>query len=328
MKALRHLPWQTLMAFSALLVLLFASYLLSDDFFKPRNIFNVLRQVSYTGTIAIGMTFVIVAAGIDLSVGSMTALVGILSFMALNRLYGYEGAPTSEGMAVMVYVALNMLLGTLLGAINGALVTMGRIAAFVATLGTMSIFRSLTTYSSDAMEVASSSELLYQIGGGKMAWVSDVNWHIPYPVISFSVLIVLGHVLLHKTAVGRHLCAVGSNEEVARFSAISVKKTQFLTYVISGFCVGVTALMLGSRMGAISPGDTGHFYELDAIAAVVIGGTSLSGGKGTVVGTAIGALILGIINNMMNLMDVSPYLQGTVKGGVILLAVLAQYKKK
>jgi ribose transport system permease protein len=321
MDLIKKCPWQKCAPLIALLLLVFISAMMSETFLNPRNITNVLRQVSYTGVIAVGMTFVIIAAGIDLSVGSMMALVGIISFMTLNNFYGMEETQMSESRAIAIYVGLNLILGLLFGALNGLLVTVGRIAAFIATLGTMSIYRSMTTFVSDAQEISNDSDLLYEIGGGYF-------FGIPNPVISFFVLVVFGHIILNNTAFGRHVCAVGSNEEVARFSAISVKKTKFMTYVIAGFCVGLSALMLGSRLGAISPGDTGHFYELDAIAAVVIGGTALSGGKGTIIGTAIGAIILGVIDNMLNLMDVSPYLQGSVKGSVILMAVLAQYKKK
>ncbi len=317
----QKIPWKKLFPVLALALLLLICGLLSDSFLNPRNLSNVLRQVSYTGTIALGMTFVIVAAGIDLSVGSMTAFIGILTLMALNALLSGDNPFLSEGMAVSLAVVLSLVLGLTFGAINSMLITVGRITAFIATLGTMSIFRSLTTYVSDAQEISCGSELLYDIGGGYFLG-------LPIPVLCFLALTAIGHLLLHHTPFGRHVCALGSNEEVARFSAIRVQRVRFLTYLISGACVGISSLMLASRLGAVSPGDTGHFYELDAIAAVVIGGTPLSGGRGSILGTAIGAILLGVIDNMLNLMDVSPYLQGSVKGGVILVAVMVHYKKK
>jgi ribose transport system permease protein len=146
-------------------------------------------------------------------------------------------------------------------------------------------------------------------------------------VLIFLGLALFFHILLNNTAFGRHVCAVGANQQVAIYSAIKVRWITFMTFVITGFTVGVTAVLLSSRLNSVSPGDAGIFYELDAIAAVVIGGTQLSGGKGTIWGTVIGAVILGIINNMLNMLGVSPYLQGTVKGFVILIAVLAQYKR-
>ena len=296
----------------ALIVLVLLSALASEHFLKFRNITNILRQVSYTGTIALGMTFVIVAAGIDLSVGSMVAFVGVLAIYLMNYLGG-------DGFAVCVAVFAALSVGSLCGALNGFIVTKGRITSFIATLATMSIFRSLTLYISEAGEVISHNDLYPEIGGGYFM-------NIPYPVIIFLGLAFLFHILLNNTAFGRHVCAVGANQQVAIYSAIKVKWITFMTFVITGFTVGVTAILLSSRLNSVSPGDAGIFYELDAIAAVVIGGTPLSGGKGTIWGTVIGAIILGIINNMLNMLGVSPYLQGTVKGLIILIAVFAQYK--
>jgi len=296
----------------ALLVLILLSALASEHFLKFRNITNILRQVSYTGTIALGMTFVIVAAGIDLSVGSMVAFVGVITIYLMNYLGG-------DGFAVAVAVFTALVAGSLCGALNGFIVTKGRITSFIATLATMSIFRSLTLYISEAGEVISDNDIYPEIGGGYFM-------SIPYPVIIFLGLALFFHILLNNTAFGRHVCAVGANQQVAVYSAIKVKWITFMTFVITGFTVGVTAVLLSSRLNSVSPGDAGIFYELDAIAAVVIGGTPLAGGKGTIWGTVIGAIILGIINNMLNMLGISPYLQGTVKGLIILIAVFAQYK--
>jgi ribose transport system permease protein len=284
----------------------------SEHFLKFRNITNILRQVSYTGIIALGMTFVIVAGGIDLSVGSMVALVGVLTIFLMNSLGG-------SAFAVGVAVLAALLIGSMLGLVNGLIITRGKITSFVATLATMSIFRSLTLYISEAGEVISQNDIYPEIGGGYLL-------SIPYPVLIFLVLAFFFHVLLNNTAFGRHVCAVGANKQVAVYSAIKVRWISFMTFVITGFTVSVSSVLLSSRLNSISPGDAGIFYELDAIAAVVIGGTPLSGGKGTIWGTVIGAIILGIINNMLNMLGVSPYLQGTVKGVIILIAVLAQYK--
>lgn len=297
----------------ALIVLLVASSLASEYFLNTRNLTNILRQVSYTGIIAIGVTFVIIGGGIDLSVGSMVALVGVLLLFVLNAV----GDPV---LAVMVGMSAALVVGALFGLVNGLLVTRGRIAAFIATLATMSIYRSLALYLTDAGEVVSNNAIFPDIGGGY--WLG-----IPIPVWAFFALALIGHVLLFHTPYGRHLCAVGSNEQVARYSGIRVRTVVLLSFVIAGVCVGLAAIMLSSRLNSISPSDAGVLYELDAIAAVVIGGTSLAGGRGSIWGTVIGALILGIINNMLNLLGVSPYLQGLVKGVVILIAVLMQYKR-
>ncbi|MFQ3230079.1 ABC transporter permease [Reinekea sp.] len=296
----------------ALLILIAFSAFASEHFLVPRNITNVLRQVSYTGIIALGMTFVIIAGGIDLSVGSMVALVGTLTILLVNWL-GDGWWPVVLAMSAAVVI------GGGLGAINGVVITRGRVAAFIATLATMSIFRSITLYISDAGEVVSTNSNYADIGGGYFLG-------IPFPVWTFLILAVGFHILLKHTAYGRHVCAVGSNSKVASYSAINVRRVYFVTFVIAGATVGIASVLLTSRLNSVSPSDAGLFYELDAIAAVVIGGTALSGGRGTIWGTVIGAIILGIINNMLNLLGVSPYLQGTVKGLVILIAVLAQFK--
>ncbi len=300
--------------FIALVLLFIFSSLASEYFLNFRNITNILRQSSYTGIIALGLTFVIISGGIDLSVGSMVALVGGLAIMSLNHFGGGAGA-------IVIAFAVALALGAAAGAVNGVFVTKGRIAPFIATLGTMSIFRSLTLYISNAGEVRSQSELFPAIGSGYFIG-------IPIPVWIFFGLAVIFHILLNNTRFGRYVCAVGANEKVAEYSAIKINFVKFMTYVLTGAAVGVTSIMLSSRLNSLSSSNAGVFYELDAIAAVVIGGTSLSGGAGSIIGTVIGAIILGMINNMLNMLGVSPYLQGTVKGLVIIFAVLVQYKRR
>nr|WP_163500350.1 ABC transporter permease [Halomonas socia] len=314
-QGLRKIPLNaSILAPLVALILLFAvSSLASEYFLNARNISNVLRQVSYTGIIAIGMTFVIIAGGIDLSVGSMVALVGVIVLYVVNTI-------SDPVQAVILAMLAAIMAGALFGLFNGLMVTRGRIAAFVVTLASMSIFRSLALYFTDAAEVSTRNPIFSNVGGGFFL-------SIPIPVWVFFGLAIVAHVLLFHTAYGRHVCAVGANPQVARYSGIRVERIVLSTFVIAGLCVGLSAIMLTSRLNSVSPSDAGYFYELDAIAAVVIGGTALSGGRGTVWGTVIGALILGIINNMLNLTGVSPYLQGLVKGAVILLAVLLQYKR-
>ncbi|MGB3385666.1 MAG: ABC transporter permease [Marinomonas sp.] len=309
---LKQLNMAAYAPFIALLLLILFSSIASESFLMPRNITNVLRQVSYTGIIALGMTFVIIAGGIDLSVGSMVAVVGVLTIMIIN---GAGDGWWAVAMAISSAIAL----GGVFGALNGLIVTRGKVASFIATLATMSIFRSMALYTSDAGEMVSENSHFSDIGGGYL-------WGIPYPVWVFLLLAIIFHVLLKHSAFGRHVCAVGSNAKVASYSAIKVRWVYFMTFVIAGASVGISAVLLASRLNSISPSDAGIFYELDAIAAVVIGGTALSGGKGTIWGTVIGVIILGIINNMLNLMGISPYLQGMVKGLVILTAVLVQFK--
>jgi len=295
----------------ALAVLFVISAVASPYFLKIQNLHNILRQVSYTGIIALGMTFVIIGGGIDLSVGSLSAMAGGVAILAMNAL------GTNAGIPLAIVVALG--LGAAGGAFNGILITRFRIAPFVVTLGTMSIFRSLALYFIDAGEYRSMVYDYRLIGSGKFLGIF-------IPVWIFLGLAVVLQVVLNNTRFGRYVLAVGSNERVARYSAIKVNWIRFVTYLIVGSTVGVTAMLFGSRLNAVSSSNMGLFYELDAIAAVVIGGTSMSGGAGTVLGTVLGAVILGIINNMLNMLGVSPYLQGTVKGLVIIFAVLLQYK--
>lgn len=296
----------------ALLVLVILSSLASPYFLQVQNLLNILRQVSYTGIVALGMTFVIIAGGIDLSVGSMMALVGAAAILTLNRTGGDTGSIVLAALAALAA-------GTVLGFLNGLGVTKGRIAPFIVTLGTMAIFRSLTLYVADAGEIRSVSMTYGEIGMSGFL-------RVPTPVWVWLFLAVALNVLLNDTRYGRHVCAVGSNERVAQYAAIPVDRVRLGTYVITGLMVGVSAVLLSSRLNSLSSSGFGRDYELDTIAAVIIGGTPMTGGRGSIWGTVVGAIILGIINNMLNMLGVSPYLQGTVKGAVIIAAVLMQRK--
>lgn len=298
----------------ALVVLFIISAFASPYFLKPQNLLNILRQVSYTGIIALGMTFIIIGGGIDLSVGSMTALVGGIIIIALNYFGGGY-------IAIFLAILVGILIGVLSGAVNGLLVTKGKVAPFIATLGTMAIFRSITLYLANAGEFRSHSSIFPNLGMGSFLG-------IPIPIWIFLGLAAIMSIILNKTAYGRHVCAVGSNEKASKYAAIKVKNIKLYSYLITGFTVAVSSLLLSSRLNSISSSNAGNAFELDAIAAVVIGGTSMNGGSGTIIGTVIGAVILGIINNMLNMIGVSPYLQGLVKGIVIIGAVFIQRKRK
>lgn len=302
----------------ALIVLTILSSFMSPYFLKVQNLVNIVRQVSYTGIIGLGMTFVIISAGIDLSVGSVLAFTGALVILAMNALLPIV---RSEALALGLGVLVGVVVGACAGAFNGLMITRGRIAPFIVTLGTMAIFRSLTLYIGDAGEIQSHNALYGAFGMGSVLGV-------PIPVIVFLGIALVLHLVLNSTRYGRYLCAVGSNQRVALFSAIDVDRIRFYAYTLTGALVGVSAVLLGSRFNAVSTSNMGLAFELDAIAAVIIGGTAMSGGRGTVWGTVWGALILGIINNMMNMVGVSPYLQGTVKGLVIIVAVYVQRQKQ
>lgn len=305
---MKRLNLEKLGPWIALAVLVVVSALTSEHFLKPQNLLNILRQVSYTGIIALGMTFIIIAGGIDLSVGSAVALVGCATMLALNQ----------YGVAVAVAVALGA--GIVAGALNGAVITVGRVAPFIVTLGTMAIFRSLALYVSKAGEFRSENAVFESFGAGVLLGV-------PVPVWIHLGLAGVFAVVLNRTPFGRHVRAVGSNERVAQYAAINVRGVRFVTYLIGGFTVGVTSLLLAARLNSVNSSSAGLNYELDAIAAAIIGGTSLAGGRGTMAGAVAGAITLGIVNNMLNLWQVSPYLQGTVKGAVIIAAALVQRRR-
>lgn len=310
---LKKIPYDKLGPYIALLLLFVISSLSSPYFLQIMNIRNILRQVSYTGIIGLGMTFVIISGGIDLSVGSMTAFVGGIVIMTLNHFGGGVDA-------VWIAIILGLLLGVGCGAINGLVITKGKVAPFIVTLGSMAIFRSLTLYISNAGEFRSTSRVFPEVGMGFFL-------EIPIPVWVFFGMAVVFSIVLNHTRYGRYVCAVGSNPRVAAYSAIKVNWIRFVSYMVVGFTVAVSAILLGSRLNSISSTNAGANYELDAIAAVIIGGTAMSGGTGSIWGTVVGAIILGIVNNMLNMMGVSPYLQGTVKGLVIIGAVLVQRKR-
>ncbi|MDC7233754.1 MAG: ABC transporter permease [Spirochaetales bacterium] len=303
--------YTTLIGFIALFLI--ATIMGWPYFLRSRNLITLLRQISYTGIIALGMTLIIISGGFDLSVGSMTAFAGGVAIFAMNT-FGPD-----SGFGVLAAILTAIVFATFLGAFNGFLITKWKIAPFIATLGTMSIYRSLVIYFAQAGNIESVNQRYGRIGSG-------VFLGLPIPVWMFFAIAAVLHVFLNHTRTGRYLCAVGANEQVARFSAIKVNLIRFIPYVITGFTVGVSAMLWSSRLNSMNPSDCAG-YELDAIAAVVIGGTPMTGGRGSIIGTVIGAIMLGIINNMLVLAGVSSYLQQAAKGVVIIVAVLLQYKK-
>ena len=315
---LKKIDWQKYASFIALLVLILISSFLSPYFLKFQNLMNILRQVSYTGIIALGMTFVIIGGGIDLSVGSMTAFIGAVVVLLMNSLNAFIG---NEVIVIIIGIATGIMVGALVGAFNGFMITKGKIAPFIVTLGSMAIFRSLTLYIGNAGEIRSSNIIYGEFGMGSFM-------RIPVPVWVMLILAAILNLVLNNTRYGRYICAVGSNQDVARFSAINVNFVRFFSYTLIGILVAISSILLASRFNAVSTSNMGLGFELDVIAAVIVGGTALTGGRGTVWGTVFGAVMLGVINNMMNMVGVSPYLQGTVKGIVILGAVYIQRQKQ
>jgi len=300
--------WSEYSVVIAFLIIVVLASLLNNDFLSVSNVTNILRQVSIIGIISLGMTIVMISGGIDLSVGAALAFIGGTGVLTLN-------ATGSISIAIIVAV----LTGALIGLINGLLVTKGKIASFIATLGMMASARSLILYISHGGSVSGTVKEYTSIANSELFGIS-------YPVYIFVILTILLFVLMHKTRFGRYVYAIGSNEKAALLSAIRVDRVKTSVYVLCSVLVSFAAIIESSRLNSVSSSSSGLSYELDAIAAVIIGGTRMTGGKGKIIGTFIGVLILGILNNMMNLMNVSPYLQGLVKGLIIIVAVLLQKK--
>lgn len=300
-------------AWLALALLLAVCALTSAPFRSPQNLLNIVRQSSYGGIVALGMTFVIVSGGIDLSVGSLFALSGVCALLAGAAL----PASWPPALSFAVACAAGLAAGLAGGALNGALVAAGGLPPFIATLGTYSIFRSLALYLADSGTVPASNPLFGRIGGG-------APLGIPAPVLALLALAVLLDVVLALTPFGRHALATGASERVARFSGIRTGRVRFLGYLLTGGLCALSALLFAGRLESISSSNAGLLYELDAIAAVIIGGAAMSGGRGTLRGTLAGVLVLGVVTNILDLWGVNVSLQGCVKGAVIVISVLVQ----
>ncbi len=293
--------------FGALALLCLVLSLIAPNFLTAGNLRNVLWQVTAIGIIAIGQTFVILTGGIDLSVGGIAAF----SAMAGGLLM------TASGQEYVVLgVAATLVIGLLIGAANGLIIAYGRLAPFIVTLGMLSIANSLTYVVSDAKSIVGLPDGYRFWGRGDIAGV-------PLYLLTFIILFLLGQLFLTRTKPGRFIYAIGSNEEAARLSGVNVRLYKTIPYAITGVLCAIAAIILSGRLGAIDP-DTGTGLELRTIAAVVIGGTSLFGGKGSLIGTLIGVFLIGVLNNGLNLLRVNAFWQGTAVGVVIILSVLIE----
>jgi ribose/xylose/arabinose/galactoside ABC-type transport system permease subunit len=318
----RAINWQKTGAFFSRYGIYFAFVILSgtlaiwsQPFRSLSNIENILQQISVNGIMAIGMTLVIITAGIDLSVGSVLALSAVVA-TSLAKV-------TDQGNAehlLMVPVAMGILVGFVCGAINGILIAKRRLAPFIVTLGMMTVARGLAlVYTSGRPEI-NLSDGYDQIGGGSIGG-------IPYPAIIFFVVVLMGIFILHYTRFGRYVYAVGGNELAAKVSGVNTDRILIGVYAFTGALAGVAGIVLSSRVMS-GPPAAGQGYELDAIAAVVIGGTSLSGGIGSIAGTIVGVLIIGVMTNGLDLLNVPSYWQQIAKGLIIVCAVLLDRKSK
>ena len=291
----------------AFVVLCAALYLANPNFLDPINIRNVLRQTSINAILAIGMTFVILTGGIDLSVGSVLAFGGMIASIMVSSSLG-------EVYPVALAVPVGLLAGLALGLVNGAIVGYLRVPSFVVTLGMLSAARGLTLIASDGRPVSRLSEGFLFIGQGAFLGV-------PVPIWMMFGAFAVAWFVLYRTTFGRYVYAVGGNEEAAKISGVRVRLVKLSVFGISGLLSALGGIILSARTTAGLP-QAGETYELDAIAAVVIGGTSLFGGRGTLFGSLIGALIIGVVNNGLDLLGVSAYFQLIFKGAIIVAAVL------
>ena len=305
---------------AALIVLVALGAYLNENFYSAGNITNVLARSAFIGIIAVGMTFVITSGGIDLSVGSMAAFIAGMMILAMNLMIPKLGIGVPLVLAGM---GVALVIGLAAGLANGLLITKAGIEPFIVTLGTMGIFRSLVTWMSDGGTLS----LDFEARQFYRPVYFDGIFGIAWPIIVFAVVAVLGQIVMRNTRFGRYTEAIGSNDKVARYSAVKVERTITLTYVFLGLLVGLAVIMYVPRLGSAS-GSTGLLWELEAIAAVIIGGTAMKGGYGRVWGTVVGVLILSLIDNILNLADlVSPYLNGAIQGVIIVLAVVLQRGK-
>lgn len=279
----------------------------SPVFLTPGNLLTVLLQTSYNAILAVGISFTILIGGIDLSIGSVLAFSSAIGALLLT-----------QGWPLFAVLLLILALGTLLGFLNGLLVSYGRLQAFIATLGTMSLWRGLTLVITQARPIsirkAPAADAFCFIGSGSVLGV-------PVPVWIMVLVFLLAYVILRHLRIGRYLYAIGCNEEAALYSGIQTQKVKLFAFSISGLLASLAGIIVTARLSSATP-TAGTAYEMDAIAAAVLGGVSMAGGKGNIRGIAVGALIIGILSNALNLLNIGSYYQGVVKGIVILIAVL------
>ena len=286
------------------------------------NWLNILRNNAPVGIIALGMTFVIISGGIDLSVGSTLVAVGAMVMMVVDGSATglLSGRGITGGPAYIIAIAVGLGFGALLGWLNGVLIAHGKLPPFIATLGTMQIFRSVTQHLTQHANPSVPKGFL-QIANLKIG-----SFYI-MPILYWLAIAAVLYVVSKRTTFGRHVFAVGSNLRTARLSGINVNKVKRRIYMLTGMLVAIAAIIQVSRIGSMDYASAGSGYEMDAIAAVIVGGTSMSGGKGSIVGTVLGMLIIGVMNNLLTLFGVPPFLREACKGVIVIVAVLLQKKE-
>ncbi|MDY0289973.1 MAG: ABC transporter permease [Sphaerochaeta sp.] len=293
--------------------------IVSPAFRTMRNVTNVVRQVSIIGIVSMGVTFAIITGGIDLSSGSMIALISVV-VASLSQNAVNPSQPLSFVIPIAFGIGVALVLGLLLGSVNGSLHAYGKIPPFIATLGMMTAARGAAALFTGGRPVGNLKDTFTYIGTGRIIG-------IPIPIWIYIIMGIIAHILLSRTKFGRHVFAIGGNEQAARICGINVEKTLVKVYAFAGLLTAVSAILLTARTSAGNP-TYGVSYELDAIASTVIGGTSLSGGVGSIPFCVVGALIIGVLNNSMDLLSVNAYWQQIVKGVIIVVAVLIDARKQ
>jgi len=293
-----------------LLILVTVLSFMSPYFLTIPNLLNVVRQVSIIAIVSFGMTMVILTGGIDLSVGSMLAFSGAIA----------AGMIVNSGLNIFLAIFIGLAAGTTLGLFNGIAVAKAKLPAFIVTLAMMTVARGFTLIYTNGRPISGFNETFRFFGAGYLG-------RIPVPVLIMFILLIAIYILLKKTPLGRYIYAIGGNEKATKLSGINTDRIKIAVYALNGFLAAVSGIILTSRLNSAQP-MAGEGYELDAIAAVVLGGTSLSGGSGGVVGTIVGALIIAVLNNGLNLLNVSSFYQLVAKGAVILLAVFLDRKSQ
>lgn len=304
----------------ALLLLIVVMSLLSENFLTTNNLWNVLRQISVNVCISVGMTLVVLMAGIDLSVGSVLAFTSAICAGLLTNGLSFASLDLFVGFTALGGVLAALLVGLVIGVFNGWVITKFSIPPFVATLAMLTMARGGTMLYTQGMPISNLGPSFEYIGSGRLIG-------IPVPVWISILVALIGIFISKRTTFGRYIYAIGGNEKAAFLSGINIKAIKIAVYAFAGMMAAVGGILVSSRLNSAQP-NAGMSYELDSIAAVVIGGTSLSGGVGTVTGTVIGAAIIGVLNNGLVLLNVSPFWQQVVKGLVILLAVIIDQKTK
>ena len=304
-----------------LVLLCIVGSLLNSDFATPDNVLNVLTRTAFIGIIAIGMTFVIVSGGIDLSVGSMAALIAGSMILLMNEVASHVSSPY---LVVALGIFFALFLGTFFGLLHGLLITKGRIEPFIVTLGTLGVFRAYLTYFANGGAITLENNI--SDAYGPVYYGSLLG--VPIQIWVFLVMAIIGGVVLNRTRYGRYVQAIGSSEQVARYATVDVDRIKIITYVVLGLCVGVATVLYVPRLGSASP-TTGLLWELEAIASVIVGGTALKGGEGKILGTVVGAILLSVISNILNLTDIiSVYLNAAVQGVVIIVVAFMQRSRR